>query len=96
VERSQALTLQYDKVVFILEPSEQAKAAIGKGVTVVDYPDGRLSVELAYRTFDKVFQVDASALPPPSSPTSSVAVKQSGAAGAISATLVSPRPGELL
>jgi len=41
VERSQALTLQYDKVVFILEPSEQAKAAIGKGVTVVDDPDGR-------------------------------------------------------
>src|SRR5437879_233362 len=52
---SQALTLQYDKVVFILEPSEQAKAAIGKRVTVFDYPDGRLSVrhkgiELAYRT----------------------------------------------
>jgi hypothetical protein len=54
---SQALTLQYDKVIFILEPSEQAKAAIGKRVTVVDYPDGRLAirykgVELAYRTFD--------------------------------------------
>src|ERR1700752_2866802 len=53
---SQALTLQYDKVVFILEPSEQAKAAIGKRVTVFDYPDDRLSVrhkgiELAYRTF---------------------------------------------
>src|SRR6516165_3838291 len=27
---SRALTLQYDKVMFILEPSEQAKAAIGK------------------------------------------------------------------
>jgi hypothetical protein len=51
---SKALTLQYDKVIFILEPSEPAKAAIGKRVTVVDYPDGRLSiryrgVELAYR-----------------------------------------------
>ena len=41
---SQALTLQYDKVIFILEPSEQAKAAIGKRVTVIDYPDGRLSI----------------------------------------------------
>ena len=56
---SQALTLQYDKIMFILEPSEQAKAAIGKRVTVVDYPDGRLAiryrgVELAYRTFDKI------------------------------------------
>src|SRR5271170_5865075 len=64
---SQALTLQYDKVVFILEPSEQAKAAIGKRVTVFDYPDGRLSiryrgVELAYRTFDKIQQVDQGAI----------------------------------
>jgi hypothetical protein len=64
---SQALTLQYDKVLFILEPSEQAKAAIGNRVTVVDYPDGRLSirykgVELAYRTFDKIHQVDQGAI----------------------------------
>ena len=64
---SQALTLQYDKVLFILEPSEQAKAAIGNRVTVVDYPDGRLSirykgVELAYRTFGKIHQVDQGAI----------------------------------
>src|SRR6201992_72638 len=64
---SQALTLQYDKVVFILEPSEQAKAAIGKRLTVIDYPDGRLAiryrgVELAYRTFDKIQQVDQGAI----------------------------------
>src|SRR5882762_279832 len=64
---SQALTLQYDKVLFILEPSDQARAAIGKRVTVVDYPDGRLAirykgVELAYRTFDKIRQVDQGVL----------------------------------
>ena len=64
---SQALTLQYDKVLFIVEPSEQAKTAIGKRVTVVDYPDGRLAiryrgVELAYRTFDKIRQVDQGAI----------------------------------
>ena len=64
---SQALTLQYDKVMFILEPSEQAKAAIGKRVTVVDYPDGRLAiryrgVELAYRTFDKIRHVSQAAI----------------------------------
>jgi winged helix-turn helix protein len=64
---SQALTLQYDKVVFILEPTEQAKAAIGKRVTVIDYPDGRLAiryrgVELAYRTFDKLRQVPQAAI----------------------------------
>ena len=64
---SQALTLQYDKVIFILEPSEPAKAAINKYVTVFDYPDGRLVIryrgaELAYRTFDKVRQVDQGAI----------------------------------
>jgi transposase len=64
---SQALTLQYDKVMFIVEPSEQATAAIGKRVTVVDYPDGRLAicyrgVELAYRTFDKIRQVPQAAI----------------------------------
>src|SRR5277367_5544581 len=64
---SRALTLQYDKVLFIREPSEQAKSAIGKRVTVVDHPDGRLTirykgVELAYRTFDKLRQVDQGAI----------------------------------
>jgi hypothetical protein len=44
-----------------------AKAAIGKRVTVVDYPDGRLAiryrgVELAYQTFDKVRQVSQAAI----------------------------------
>src|SRR5271165_191548 len=64
---SRALTLQYDKVLFIVEPSDQAKAAIGKRVTVTDYPDGRLAiryrgVELAYRTFDKLRQVSQAAI----------------------------------
>jgi hypothetical protein len=64
---SQALILQYDKVVFIVESSEPANAAIGKYVTIFDYPDGRVSirhdgVELAYRTFDKVRQVDQGAI----------------------------------
>lgn len=64
---SQALTLQYHKVVFILEPSAHAQAAIGKRVTVVDYPDGRLAIryrgiDLAYRTFDKLRQVSQAAI----------------------------------
>ncbi|WP_436017884.1 ISNCY family transposase [Phenylobacterium sp. LjRoot219] len=69
VERtlSQSLTLQYDKVLFILEPSETAQAAIGKRVTVVDYPDGRIAIrsrgeELAYRTFDKIRKVNQAAI----------------------------------
>ena len=69
VERtlSQSLTLQYDKVLFLIEPSETAQAAIGKRVTVVDYPDGRIAIryqgeELAYRTFDKLRRVNQAAI----------------------------------
>ena len=64
---SQALTLQYDKVLFILEPSEAAQSAIGKRVTVVDYPDGKIAIrykgqDLAYRTFDKIRKVNQAAV----------------------------------
>ena len=69
VERTlyQALTLQYDKVMFILEPTGAAQAAIGKRVTVYDYPDGRLvirhdGVDLPYRTFDKIRKVNQAAI----------------------------------
>lgn len=69
VERtlSQALTLQYDKVMFILDPTEEAQDAIGKRVTIVDFPDGRLAVrykgaDLPYRTFDKIRQVNQAAV----------------------------------
>ena len=62
---SQALTLRYDKVLFILDPTEQAKRLAGKKVVVCDYPDGRLeimheSVALPYRTFDKLRSVHRS------------------------------------
>lgn len=62
---SPALTLQY--VIFIVAPREEAKAAIGKRGTVIDHPDGRLSiryngVDLAYRTFDKIRHVDQGAI----------------------------------
>ena len=45
---SRALTLQYDKILFILEPVEQAKAAIGKRVTVVDYPPAYVAFDLLW------------------------------------------------
>ena len=63
------ITLFFDdeEVLFILEPSDQATAAIGKRVTVVDNPDGRLAIRykgvgLANRTFDKVRQVEQAAI----------------------------------
>ena len=103
---SRALTLQYDKVLFILEPIEQATAAIGKRVTVVDYPDGRLSiryrgVELAYRTFDKIRQVgrrpqssrtNISAPRSPLSASSSCAASRYGAARRHRAGAISATP----
>jgi hypothetical protein len=59
---SQALTLQYDKVLFILDPTELAKSLAGKKVIVCDFPDGRLeimegSTSLPYRLFDKLRSV---------------------------------------
>ncbi|NTD85833.1 ISNCY family transposase, partial [Agrobacterium tumefaciens] len=64
---SQALTLRYDKVLFILDPTEQANALAGKKVVVCDYPDGRLDImhesfTLPYRTFDKLRSVHRSAV----------------------------------
>ena len=64
---SASLTLQYDKVIFILEPTDLAKGLVRKRVTVSDYPNGRVmishkGVPLPYSIFDKVRQVDQAAI----------------------------------
>ena len=61
------LTLQYDKVLFLLEPNETTRPLARKRVTIIDYPDGRLAirhdgVDLPYRTFDKRPQVNQAAI----------------------------------
>jgi hypothetical protein len=61
------LTLQYDKVLFLLEPNETTRPLARKRITVIDYPDGRLAirhegVDLPYRTFDKRPQVNQAAI----------------------------------
>ncbi|MBN7807786.1 MULTISPECIES: ISNCY family transposase [Agrobacterium] len=53
---SQSLTLRYDKVLFILDPTEISRPLAGQKVIVCDYPDGRLEImyesfALHYRTF---------------------------------------------
>jgi len=63
----QSLTLQYDNILFLIEPSEFAQAAIGQRVEVVDFPDGRLEVRykgrsMPYRTFDKLRRVTETAV----------------------------------
>lgn len=64
---SQVLTLRYDKVLFILDPTDLAKRLAGKKVIVCDYRDGRLEImhegaTLPYRTFDKLRSVHRTAI----------------------------------
>ena len=59
---SHSLTLQYDKILFLLEPTDFARGLVRKRVMVHDYPDGRLEIRcngrsLPYSTFDKIRQV---------------------------------------
>jgi len=69
VERTvtQSLTVQYDRVMFILEPNEITRALARKKVTVYDFPDGRIEVRhqglaLPYRTFDRITRIDQGAI----------------------------------
>jgi hypothetical protein len=64
---SKALTLQYNRMLFILEPDEVSKGLAGKLVTLMEFPDGRLEIRhkglpLAYRTFDYIRRVDQGAI----------------------------------
>lgn len=64
---SVSLTLHYNKVLFILEPSEISNALARKRVTVCEYPDGRVEIQheghvLPYRVFDKVRRVNQAAI----------------------------------
>ena len=61
------LTVQYDKVLFLLEPNEVTRPLARQRVTIVDYPDGRIAIrhkgrDLPYRTFDKLQKVDQAAI----------------------------------
>lgn len=58
-----ALTLHYNKVMFILEPNEVSNRLARKRVTVCEYPDGRVEIHheghvLPYRVFDKLRRVN--------------------------------------
>ncbi len=64
---SKNLTLQYDKSLYILEDTIQARSYIGKRIDVYEYPDGRLEVRgsggaLAYTLEDKLPIVNQAAI----------------------------------
>ncbi|HTQ00633.1 MAG TPA: hypothetical protein VMN56_15020, partial [Casimicrobiaceae bacterium] len=59
---SASLSIQYDKVLYLVEPTEENQKLAGKRVNVVDYPDGRIAIQyegrsLSYRQFDKLTHV---------------------------------------
>ena len=59
---SRSLTLQYDKVIYLIKPGPDTDMVAGKHVTVCDYPDGRFKIrfegrELPYTEFDRLSQV---------------------------------------
>lgn len=61
------LTVQYDKVLYLIEDSEYSRRAIGKYINVWHYPDGhkelRLNdVLLPYSTYDRLSKVDPVAI----------------------------------
>ncbi len=60
---SKSLTVQYDKMLYLIEDSELSRRAIGKYIDVYHYPDGRKElrlngVALPYSTFDRLSEID--------------------------------------
>ncbi len=60
---SKSLTIQYDKMLYLIEDSELSRRAIGKYIDVYHYPDGRKELRLngetlPYSTYDRLSEVD--------------------------------------
>ena len=56
---TKSLTLQYDKVMYLLEATPATEKLIGKKVMIHDYPDGKINIKhcgkpLPYSIFDKL------------------------------------------
>ena len=56
---TQNLTLHYDRMMLILEPTPFARSLVRKKIEVVNYPDGRFVIQfegktLPFRDFDKI------------------------------------------
>ncbi len=60
---SKSLTIQYDKMLYLIEDSELSRRAIGKYIDVYHYPDGRKELRLngtllPYSTYDRLSEID--------------------------------------
>jgi hypothetical protein len=61
------LTLHYDRMMLLLEPTPLARGLVRKKVEIVNYPDGRFAIQfngvsLPYRMFDKIQTVQPGAI----------------------------------
>ena len=64
---SHVLTLQYDKVIYLLEDSKQTRKLTGRYIEVYEYPDGRIELwadgtSLPYIVYDRLSEVDQGAV----------------------------------
>jgi Winged helix-turn helix len=61
------LTLHYDRMMLLLDPTPLARGLVGKKVEVVNYPDGQFAVQfngtaLDFKVFDKIQTVQPGAI----------------------------------
>ena len=64
---SKSLTVQYDKVLYLIEDNELSRRAIGRYIEVWHYPDERKElrlngVALPYSTYDRLSEIDQGAI----------------------------------
>lgn len=60
---SKSLTFHYDKMIYLVEPTEENTRIAGENIKVFDYPDGTLAFKyghraLSYQVFDKLDCID--------------------------------------
>ncbi len=60
---TKALTFRYDKMIYLVEPTEENSRLAGENIQVYDYPDGTLAFKyghrsLRYQVFDKLECID--------------------------------------
>ncbi len=64
---SQRLTVQYDKVLYLLADTPQSRRLAGDHVEIYHYPDGRIEprvdgTALPFTTYDKLCEIDQGAI----------------------------------
>jgi hypothetical protein len=64
---SNALTVQYDRVIYLLEDTPTNRALIHRYLDVFEYPDGRIEIRvdggaLSYRRYDRLSEMDQGAV----------------------------------